>query len=111
LHLSYEHKFDRLVRVVDIRQILNTAGDRIDWHWIIAQTSRSPIRLALWQALRFAGEIANARVPSDVFEQLAPIRFPEKLAVRIFPPPGLLASPSKRSRLKRFLFFKMLKFF
>ncbi|MHC4456577.1 MAG: nucleotidyltransferase domain-containing protein [Planctomycetota bacterium] len=109
LHLSCEHKFDRLVRVIDIRQILKTAQDKIDWKWIVAQASGSFTRLGLWQALRLAAEIANARVPTDVLRQLAPIRFNEKMGARIFPPFALLATPSNSSHLRRFLFFKLLK--
>ncbi|MHC4790066.1 MAG: nucleotidyltransferase domain-containing protein [Planctomycetota bacterium] len=109
LHLSYEHKFDRLVRIIDIRQILKTAKDKIDWKWIVAQASESFTRLGLWQALRLAGEIANARVPSDVLRQLAPIRLNEKMVAKIFPPFTLLSTPSYSSHLRRFLFFKLLK--
>lgn len=109
LHLFYEHKLDRLIRVIDIRQIVNTAKDIIDWDWIVDQTIGGSQRLAVWQTLRFASEIADAQAPSIVLRQLAPVRYSEKMSASMFPPFALMATPSNSSRLRRFIFFTMLK--
>jgi hypothetical protein len=109
LHLTCEHRLDRLIRVIDIRQIVNKTHDTIDWNWIVARAMDSAQGLVVWQALRFASEIVSARVPAIVLQKLAPARMSEKMAANIFPPAAILATPSNNSRLRRFVFFKMLK--
>ncbi len=109
LHLSCEHRLDRLIRVIDIRQIVNRAKDIIDWDWVVHQAIVGSQRFAVWQALRCATEIANTQVPATVLRQLAPLQFSEKMAAKIFPPYALLATPSNSSRVRRFVFFRILK--
>jgi len=109
LHFSCEHKLDRLVRLIDIRQIVKIDNDKIDWDWIVNCSLKSSQRLAAGQAFRFAKELVGADIPDIVLKRLEPNSFLEKSADKIFPPKYLLATPGQGSRFRRFIFYEILK--
>ena len=109
LHFSCEHKLDRLVRLIDIRQIVKIDNDKIDWDWIVNYSLKSSQRLAAGQAFRFARELAGADIPDIVLRRLEPNSFLEKSADKIFPPKYLIATPGQNSRFRRFIFYEILK--
>ena len=109
LHFSCEHKLDRLVRLIDIRQIVKIDNDKIDWDWIVNYSLKSSQRLAAGQAFRFARELVGADIPDIVLRRLEPNSFLEKNADKIFSPKYLLATPGRSSRFRRFIFYEILK--
>ena len=109
LHFSCEHRLDRLVRLIDIRQIIKIDSDKIDWDWIVNCSLKSSQRLAAGQAFRFAKELVGADIPDVVLKRLEPNSFLEKSADKIFPPKYLLATPGHSSRFRRFVFYEILK--
>lgn len=109
LHFSWDHRLDRLVRLVDIRQIVKVDNHEIDWDWIVDFTLKNSQRLAAGQALRFAKELVGADIPDAVLQELKPGNFLEKSADKIFPPKYLLATPGQNSRFRRIIFYELLK--
>jgi len=109
LHFSCEHKLDRLVRLIDIRQIVKIDNEKIDWDWIVNYSLKNSQRLAAGQAFRFAKDLVGADIPDVVLDRLKPNRILEKSADKIFPPKYLLATPGQNSRFRRFIFYEILK--
>lgn len=108
LHLTREHYLDRLVRLIDIRQIINIDKNDIDWDWVVHQAITGGQRFAVWLALCFAVEIVQAKVPYSVLKQIYPTDIWGRIGIKLFPPKSLLLTPSTPSRLRRRLLRRVL---
>lgn len=109
LHASWEHKLDRLVRLVDLRQIIKVADGQLDWKWIIRQTIDSGNTLAVGLALRCAAELVEAPVPKQVLEELKPAGLRERLGSASLSPLGLIRSRGVGAKIRRSVFLLALK--
>ncbi|MDY6793192.1 MAG: nucleotidyltransferase family protein [Thermodesulfobacteriota bacterium] len=109
LHFSWEHKLDRLVRLVDIRQIVKIDNDKIDWDWVVDFSLKSFQGFAAGQGFRFARELVGADIPDVVLSKLKANGFAEKIAYNVFPPKFLLSTPGRNSRFRRIIFYEILK--
>lgn len=109
LHISYEHKLDRLVRLVDLRQIIKMADNTLDWDWIVRLAVEGRNILSVGQALRCGEDLVDARIPVQVLQQLKPVGLYGKTASLVFPPLSVLARPSSIIDLRRSLFHRALK--
>jgi hypothetical protein len=64
LHAVYEHQFDRLVRLVDIRQIMKQATGAIDWDWFMDAVRRTGTEAAIAKALECIDAVIPLTVPN-----------------------------------------------
>ena len=109
LHASWEHKLDRLVRLIDLRQIAKLDSKRIDWEWIVRQTIDTGNALAVRQALRCAVELVDAPVPEEVMEELRPVGLRKRLGEVSLPPLECIGSRGVAPKIRRALFHLALK--
>ena len=109
LHASWEHKLDRLVRLVDLRQIIKMAYGQLDWNWIVRQTIDSGNVLAVGLSLRCAAELVEAPVPEHVLKELKPAGLREWMGTVSMSPLALIGSRGVVAKIRRSLFHLALK--
>ena len=108
LHCIYEHYLDRLVRLVDIRQILRAEADKIDWDWITTQTLAGGHSLAVSYSLYCAQILVKAPVPSEILKRFRLQGLIPHLSAITLPTRTILAGPLA-SRWRRALFRRLLR--
>ncbi|OHB65460.1 MAG: hypothetical protein A2Y76_05760 [Planctomycetes bacterium RBG_13_60_9] len=107
LHCTCEHHLDRLVRLVDIRQILRTEADKVDWGWIAAQAMSATQFAAVSYSLHCAHVLVQAPLPPEILRRFRLRRAVHRLIPLALPPHAILAGPSAR-RWRRILFRHLL---
>jgi len=106
-HLYFEHRMDRMCRLIDIRQIINKGAASLDWDWMVNTLPADYCRFAFWLPLMLAANLVGAQVPHATLQKIAPRSFKEKTASRLFTPENFLAMPKKTSNLKLWMVNKM----
>ena len=99
-HLYFEHRMDRICRLIDIRQIIKKGADLLDWDWMVDTLPADYCRLAFWLPLVLAANLAGAQVPHTALQRIAPRSFRERTASRLFTSETFLAMPKKTSNFK-----------
>ena len=83
-HLYFEHRMDRICRLIDIRQIIKKGADSLDWDWMVRSLPADYCRFAFWLPLTHASELVGAQVPQAVLQRIVPRTFKEKTAGGLF---------------------------
>ena len=107
-HLYFEHRMDRICRLIDIRQIIKKGADLLDWDWMVHTLPADYCRFAFWLSLAHASELVGAQVPQAILQKIAPRRFKEKTADCLYRASALLAMPKKSSRLRMWMVNKIM---
>lgn len=107
LHFALEHNSDRLVRLVDLRQLSRDKKDLPNWLFIVRQAKDSGTRMAVGHTLLLAKILVDARIPQDVLIALAAEKLWDKIAGRLLTPEDFL-SGGLFSKWRRSLYRKML---
>jgi hypothetical protein len=106
-HLYFEHRMDRLCRLIDIRQIIKKGADSLDWDWMVNILPADYCRFAFWLPLVLAADLVGAQVPHAALQRIAPRSFKEKMASRLFTSETFLAMPKKTSPIKLWMVNKI----
>lgn len=108
MHAAYDHYFDRLFRLVDIRQVMKQAAASIDWGWIADMVQRSRTAVAVLKAL----ECINAVMPLSAPEGLLDLTISaarRRLADLVLPNDRIIAGQPQPGRFRRWLFFQTIR--
>ncbi|MHB8844970.1 MAG: nucleotidyltransferase family protein [Nitrospirota bacterium] len=108
LHAAYDHYFDRLVRLVDIRQIMKLSANTIDWAWIGDMVRRTGTAIAITKAL----ECIDAAMPLPVTDGRRSLPQPslrKRLADTALPNDRIITGQGRTGRFRRMVFLQALK--
>jgi hypothetical protein len=108
-HLACEHWMDRLVRLIDIRQILHHTGSDFNWDWLLEKTWESGMCLPVTHVLTMALDLVGADVPQQVLKKLSAESFFEKMAFNLIGPGRFLMQPGSIGRWRRALYRKLMR--
>ncbi len=109
IHLACEHWMDRLVRLIDIRQILHHTGSDFNWDWVLEKALESNMRLPLAHALTLAQELVQAAVPRQVLKNFSAESLTERVAFHLIGPNRFLMQPGSIGNWRRSLYRKLLR--
>ncbi len=109
LHAAYDHHLDRLVRLVDIRQILVRAGGGMDWDWIARQVRETASSLAVAKEAECLASFLEVPHLEDLQRGLKVPRSLKRLADAVLPPAYLLRGRDRFDRMRRTAFRGILK--
>ncbi len=107
-HLYFEHRMDRICRLIDIRQIIKKGADSLDWDWMVRSLPADICRFAFWLPLTHASELVGAQVPQAILQRVVPRTFKEKTAGRLFRASNFLAMPKKANRFRMWMVNKIM---
>jgi hypothetical protein len=110
LHAAYDHQLDRLVRLVDIGQIVKQAGGSLDWDWIAGKVRETGTAVAIAKELDCLAEIMSVPVPPTLTAALKPPVFSRALANFILPNRHVILGRGALDRFRRKLFLRTLRF-
>lgn len=110
LHAAYEHHFDRLVRLVDIRQMAKIDGDRIDWDWIRSMIERTGTSVAVLKELECMDAVLPVPVPPAWRAGLRAKALWKTAADLTLPNDAIIAGKQRFSSLRRRVFRYVLKY-
>jgi hypothetical protein len=91
-HASFQHQFQFGLRpFCDIAATIDQCGTDVDWVVMVRRARDWNWTRGVYLALRLARDLVGARVPADVFHELAPADFDHELlemaSTQIFSPP------------------------
>jgi len=109
IHLACEHWMDRLVRLIDIRQILDHADSNFDWDWVLEKTLGNGMRPAVGQVLSMAQHLVAAAVPQQVLKKLSAGSLAEKITFNLIRPGRFLMQPGSVGRWRRAFYRKLIR--
>ena len=58
--------------ILDMAELLNTEGEKLDWHYIIDSTKNNRIVTTVYCSIYLAKELLDASVPTDLLNKLKP---------------------------------------
>lgn len=108
LHAAYDHYFDRLVRLADIRQVMKLAESGIDWAWLADMVRRTGTAIAVTKAL----ECIDATMPlpkTDGRRNLPQPSLRKRLADTALPNDRIITGRGRTGRFRRMVFLQALK--
>lgn len=108
LHAVYEHKLDRLVRLVDLRQIAARLGPSLDWPLFLAGVRLAGAETGVFVALEYARRFTGAAFPESVLDELRGRARGLGLLGAVLPGSQVGGPPSAGGRLRRRLFAALL---
>ncbi len=109
IHLACEHWMDRMVRLIDIRQILHHTGSDFDWDWLLAKTLEGGMRLPVGHVLSTAQNLVEAPVPQHVLKRLAAVSFAEKVGYNLIGSRRFLMQPGSIGSWRRSLYRRLIR--
>jgi hypothetical protein len=109
LHAAYEHYFDRLVRFVDIRQMVKRDGDAVDWDRIGGMIRTTGTSLALVKELECMDPVLPIPVPDSWRKGLRASAFWKTAADLVLPNDAVISGKKRFHSLRRRLFRSVLK--
>ena len=109
VHLACEHWMDRLVRLIDIRQILHHTGSGFDWDWFLEKTLEGNMRLPVAHVLFMARHLVAASIPRPILKKLAAESFIEKTAFQLIGAQRFLMQPGSIGRWRRSFYKKLIR--
>lgn len=109
LHAAYDHQLDRLVRLVDIRQIIKQAGEAIDWEWIDRMIRETGTAVAVAKQVECLESFIDTPHIGRLRKRLRTPRLAKRLADALLPIPYLLAGRGKFDRMRRKAFQQVLR--
>ncbi len=108
LHAAYDHYFDRLVRLVDIRQIIKLATADISWGWITDMVRRTGTAVAVRKALECVDAVMPVAVPNALRD--VPISSSRKLLADLaLPNDRIIAGHGRTGRFGKMVFLQALR--
>jgi hypothetical protein len=108
LHAAYDHYFDRLVRLADIRQVMKISSSDIDWDWIADMVRRTGTAIAVAKAL----ECIDAAMPIPAPEGRRKLPRPslrKRLADTALPNERIITGRGRIGRFRRMVFLQALR--
>jgi hypothetical protein len=108
LHAVYEHKLDRLVRLVDLRQIAARLGASLDWPRFLEGARLARAETGVFFALAYARRFTGAGFPEPVLAQLRSRCRGLGVLQAVLPAAQVGGLPSAGGRLRRRLFAALL---
>jgi len=109
IHLACEHWMDRLVRLVDIRQILYHTSSDFNWDWFLKKTLESGMKLPVGHVLCMAQQLVAAAVPRHVLKKLSAESLAEKMAYRLIGPERFLMQPGSVGSWRRSIYKRLIR--
>ncbi|MFH2057839.1 MAG: nucleotidyltransferase family protein [Pseudomonadota bacterium] len=111
LHAAWEHKLDRLIRLIDIRQLLKKQGEKIDWEWIIYTSDKSNNKQVLGLVLKYAKTLVNAQVPQGVLDNCLSFSMLGTIGHAVLPDHAILSKQKNSSSFRNKLLKKLMNAF
>jgi hypothetical protein len=109
LHAAYEHYFDRLVRFVDVRQMVKRDGDAVDWDRIGGMIRTTGTSLAVVKELECMDAVLPVPVPKSWRKDLRASAFWKMAADLALPNDAVISGKKGFHSLRRRLFRSVLK--
>jgi Uncharacterised nucleotidyltransferase len=109
VHMACEHWMDRMVRLIDIRQILHHSGSDMDWDWILQKTLEAHMRFPVGHVLTMARDLVDASVPTEILQGLDPQNLTEKAALWVISPRRFLMQPGGVGGLRRAIYKRFVR--
>ncbi|WP_321492924.1 nucleotidyltransferase family protein [uncultured Desulfobacter sp.] len=109
-HAIWEHQFDRILRMVDIRQILQMNGEQIDWEWVWKHAQAEPHKTVLQHFLCCLQNTVLNDMPEQALKHLKPFAV-KKYVNRLVLPWPCLVETGRASRFRRQLYTWMMQRF
>ncbi len=109
IHLACEHWMDRLVRLVDIRQILHHTSSDFDWDWFLNKVLASGMQLPVGHVLSMAQQLVAAAVPRHVLKKLSAESLLEKMAYGLIGPRRFLMQPGSVGSWRRSIYKRIIR--
>ncbi len=110
VHAAFEHQLDRIVRLIDIRQIIKKHGDSIDWGWIASMCHEGNCRAAVWKTLRVTQALMDIDLPAGFMDGIRPGGMHEAILDGILPERVMIYEPESVGKLRRLLLLRYLSF-
>ncbi len=108
LHAIWEHHFDRMLRMVDIRQILEKDSEKIDWEWIQKHARPGKHEAVLAHFLFCVQKTVQGKVPEQGLKLIEPFFFKKYLS-RLVLPWSCILKDSRPSRFRRRLYTRTIQ--
>ncbi len=110
LHAVYDHRLDRLVRLIDVRQIMKLGEGRFNDAWIAEQVRRTGTAVAVRKALSCLAAVLPAPVPGSLAMDLQAPRLPALFADLVLPDSQVIAGRGPFDAARRWAFLQTLRF-
>ena len=72
LHLRRHTRRLTLKFILDIAELINAEGEKLDWHYIIGSAKNNRIVTTIYCSIYLAKELLDASVPADLLNELKP---------------------------------------
>lgn len=108
LHAAYDHQFDRLVRLIDVRQVVKLAAAGIDWPWVEKMVRQTGTALAVQKALACIRSVLPVPVPDSLTDLPVP-GLRKTLADLALPNDRIIAGPMPGIKLRRRIFLQAIR--
>ena len=109
VHMACEHWMDRMVRLIDIRQILHHSGSEMDWDWIRQRTLEAHMRFPVGHVLTMARDLVDAAVPREVLKRLSPSTVVEKTAMGVISSQRFMMQPESVGGIRRSIYRRFVR--